>query len=183
MSRGTVSGLATPVDLLSQLPGIYRDHGVNVWRFTEAFDELLAPAWLVLDNLEDYFDPSLTPLDFLHVLAAWVGLPVDGNWREEQTRRLVSRAVQLYQWRGTRRGVAALVEAYTGIVPEIEESGGVAWSLASGAPPPGESEPSVRIRVELPGDAEEDLVRLTKLIAESVPAHVAVSVEIRRAGV
>jgi phage tail-like protein len=182
MTRGTLPDLPSPVALLDLLPGVYRDLDDNIGRFTETFDALLAPAWMVLDNIDAYFDPALAPLDFLHVLAAWVGMPLDGNWREDQARRLVARAVELYRWRGTRRGVSALVEAYTGVVPEVEDSGGTVWSATPGAPAPGVDQPSVRVRVQLPADSDEDLVRLTRLIAENVPAHVAVNVEISRPG-
>ena len=180
MTRGTVPDLASPVRLLDLLPGVYRQHDVNIARFTEAFDELLAPTWLVLDNLEQYADPALAPTDFLEVLAGWVGMPLDGNWREDQARRLVAGAVELYRWQGTKRGVVALVEAYTGARPEVTESGGTAWSATPGGAVPGDAQPSVQVRIELPVGTDEDPARLARLIAGSVPAHVAVHVEITR---
>jgi len=151
-----------------------------VMRLTAAFDALVAPIWLALDNLDAYFDPALAPRDFVSMLAAWVGLPLDDNWRDEQSRRLVAQAIEMYRWRGTCRGLTALIEAYTGVTPTITESGGTSWSPVPGGVPPGTTNPAVHVRLELGPGAVEDLVRLTRLIAENVPAHVAINVEIVR---
>src|SRR5262245_692670 len=180
MSRGTIEDLPVPVALGRQLPAIYQDLDSNVMRLTEAFDLLLAPAWLVLDNVDAYFDPAVAPDDFVTMLAGWVGLEIDKNWRDEQLRHLVARAVELYRWRGTLRGVKALVEAYTGVEPEVVDTGATAWSAAAGSPMPGRPNLAVQVRVRLPRDANEDLARLTRLIAENVPAHVRITVEITR---
>jgi phage tail-like protein len=175
--RGHVDALASPVPIGGLLPSVYQDLDPNVLRLTEAFDAVLAPVFLALDNLEAYFDPDLAPSDFVALLAQWVGLPVDDNWREDQVRRLVADAVGLYHWRGTRRGVVALVEAYTGITPEVLDSGGTIWSASAGTAAPGSPDPGVRIRLSLPPSNSEDLTRLTRLISESVPAHIPVTVE------
>ena len=179
-NRGMLDEITSPVSLGSMLPGIYRDLDLNIQRVTAAFDAVVAPVWLVLDNLDAYFDPALAPADFVAVLAAWVGLAVDDHWSDEQVRRLVAGAVEMYRWRGTRRGVVALVEAYTGVTPDIVETGGTTWRSSPGAVAPGSPTPGARIRIRLPAGAEEDLTRLTRLVAESVPAHVPLSVEIVR---
>jgi phage tail-like protein len=179
-SRALVPDLPTPVPLGSLLPDIYRRHDDNIGRFTEALDQVLAPIWLVLDCYDAYLDPMLAPLDFVELLAGWVGFPLDRNWSPAQTRRLVAMAVELYRRRGTRRGLEDLVRAYTGVVPVVEDSGGTAWSEQPGGAAPGSPEPAVRVRVELPEQTPADLARLTRLIAANVPAHVSVSVEIRR---
>lgn len=182
MTRGLIEDVTSPRPIGGLLPAMYRELDPNVLRLTEALDDVIAPVWMVLDSLEAYFDPAVAPVDFVLMLAEWVGLPVDDNWRDDQMRRLVADAVDMYRWRGTRRGVIALVEAYTGITPDVVETGGTIWRAAQGAPAPGSPSPGVRVRVRLPADANEDLSRLTRLIAESVPAHVPVTVEIVRVG-
>ena len=178
--RALVEDLPTPVPLGSLLPDVFRRHDDNIARFTEALDEVIAPVWLALDCYDAYLDPMLAPLDFVELLAGWVGFPLDRNWSPAQTRRLVATAVELYRRRGTRRGIEDLVKAYTGVVPTISDSGGSVWSTEPGTPPPGSAEPSVRVQVDLPEQAPADLEQLTRLIAANVPAHVSVFVEIRR---
>jgi len=180
MSRGLVEGAVSPIPFGSLLPAIYRELDSNSMRVTESLDIAMASVFLSLDNLPWYFDPRLAPQDFLGMLAGWVGMTMDDNWREDQKRRLVLKAVELYTWRGTKEGLAALVEAYTGVVPEIEESGGVVYSIEPGAQLPGSPRPGVRVRVQLPPGGDEDLARLTRIIADAVPAHVAVTVEMAR---
>jgi phage tail-like protein len=180
VTRALVEGLASPVPLGSLLPDVYRRHDEYILAFTAALDEVLAPVWLSLDCYDAYLDPYLAPDDFLEMLASWVGFGIDRNWSDDQTRRLVASAVELYRWRGTRRGLIDLVRAYTGVEPEIFDSGGTTWSADPGATPPGSAEPAVRIVVDLPAGAPSDLARLTRLIASYVPAHVGVAVDVRR---
>jgi phage tail-like protein len=179
-ARGPVAGVGTPVSLVDLLPEVFRRHDPNIARFAEALDDVLAPIWLTLDCYDAYLDPMLAPADFLELLAGWVGLGIDRNWSPDQTRRLVATAVELYRWRGTRRGLVELVRAYTGVEPEISDSGGTTWSTHPGAAPPGDPEPAVHVLVEVPADVPVDLARFTRLIAANVPAHVAVSVDVRR---
>jgi phage tail-like protein len=180
VNRGPISDLRAPIAIGDMLPAIYRDLDANVQRLTQGFDAVLAPVWLVLDNLDAYFDPALAPDDFVRMLAGWVGLDVDDNWTDDQRRRLVANAIDLYRWKGTRRGVIALVEAYTGFTPVVSESGGTVWSATRNAPPPG-SAPGMRVTLQLPIGAQIDVGRLTRLITESVPAHVRVAVEVKQA--
>ncbi len=180
--RAIVEDLTTPVPIASLLPEIYQRHDEMLVLLAEALDEVIAPAWMSIDCFDAYLDADLAPRDFLEMLAGWVGLGLDSNWSEEQTRRLVGKAVELYRWRGTRRGLHELVLAFTGAEPVIEDSGGLLWSDTPGTEAPGSPEPAVRVLVELPADVPADLARLTRLIAANLPAHVAVTVEIRRAG-
>ena len=180
MRRGLIDDLASPVPVMQQLPAIYQELDPNMVRLTESFDAVMAPIWLVLDNLDAYVDPAIAPHDFVAMLAGWIGLEIDRNWRDDQLRHLVAHAVELYRWRGTVQGVIALVEAYTGVTPDVSDSGGTTWSALPDGPIPGTGVPSVHVGVHLPAGASEDLARLTRLIAENVPAHVAVNVEIVR---
>lgn len=72
-----------------------------------------------LSDLERYFTPALTEADaFLPWLATWIALLVDEEWDEDQRRRLLSEAVELYRWRGTTRGLRRYLEIYTGLKSE-----------------------------------------------------------------
>ena len=114
--RALVEGLETPHPLGLSLPALYQDDdgAGGDWRaaasfgqrFTAALDEVLAPALWCLDGVETYFDPHLTPEDFLDWLAGWVGLELDENVPLERRRTLVARAVGLYRRRGTASALA-----------------------------------------------------------------------------
>src|SRR4051812_4883430 len=89
-ARGTVAGLASPHSLAAALPALYQEddrastHPNMAQRFTSAFDELLAPVFLCLDNVDAYLDPMLAPPDFVDWLAGWLGLDLDENWPLER---------------------------------------------------------------------------------------------------
>jgi phage tail-like protein len=155
-------------------------------RFTAALDEVLAPVFLCLDNIHAYFDPRLAPADFLPWLAGWVGLTFDEPWPEDREerlreerrrRRLVARAVHLYGQRGTARGLAEQVEVFTGVEPEIIESGGVAWSTKPRTPLPGSPRPHVLVRLKVSHAETIDASRLAALVEGAKPAHVTAEVE------
>ncbi|HEX8629687.1 MAG TPA: phage tail protein [Catenuloplanes sp.] len=175
--RSGLPGLATPLPIGERLPAVYLDDDFTA-RFTAALDEVLAPILLTLDCFAAYLDPRLAPTDFVGVLADWVAFPVDESWTPEQRRDLVAHAVQLHRWRGTARGLAEHVSLLTCGQVEITDSGGCTWSEQSGAPLPGGGPPQVSVRVLLPDPAAVDQRRLRQAIAELVPAHVAVTVEV-----
>jgi phage tail-like protein len=180
--RGTLdpSALATPHPLVTLLPGLYQDDDLVI-RFTEALDTVLAPVASVLDSSDAYVDPRLAPLDFVTWLAQWVGVELDASWPQDRQRALVARAAELYAWRGTVRGLAALIAITTGIEPEILETGGAGWS--SEPPPSGAlpGSPSAALVVRLPAGAAADAIdvdRLNRLVAQSKPAHIPHRVEV-----
>jgi len=177
--RATVDGLATPHPLGHLLPGLYHDDDL-AQRFTSALDVLLAPVLATLDSSDAYVDPRLAPLDFVEWLAEWVGVELDASWPEERQRTLVARAADLYSWRGTVRGVTEAVAIYTGVEPEISETGGTAWT---GTPPPAGQLPGspsglLLVRVRVAPDEPIDAGRLDRLVAAAKPAHIAHRVEI-----
>lgn len=178
--RGLVADLTNPYPLVASLPAVYQGDAFTE-RLLSAFDDALAPLLLTLDNLEAYLDPATAPPDFLPWLAGWVGITMDDNWSIEQRRRLVAEGVALLAWRGTRRGVVDLIRSYLGVPEEqveVTDTGGVAWSATPDGTPPGSETPAVvvRVRVDEPGDVDRD--RLEHLMEQSVPAHVATSVEV-----
>lgn len=169
--------VTTPFPIVERLPGMLQDDPMTR-AFTAGLDDVWASALVALDNLHAYLDPRTAPADFLVWLASWVGVVLDENWPEHRQRALVSRAVELYHWRGTTRGIRDLVALYTGIEPEVSDSGGVRWSLAPGEPAPGRSRPHVTIRLPAAEPDRIDLARLRVLVADAVPAHVTFVVEV-----
>jgi phage tail-like protein len=177
MSRGHVTGLASPRPLGPTLPGLYQEDEFTQ-RFISAFDDVLAPVISTIDNFPAYLDPALTPDDFLDWLAGWVGVLLDETWPIERRRAFVSVAAQLYRTRGTAAGLAAQVRLLTAGVVQIVESGGSAWSPTADAEPPGAPDFNLVVKVKLPAKVKVDANRLNALVAAAKPAHVKHSVEV-----
>jgi phage tail P2-like protein len=140
----------------------------------------LAPALVTLDCLEAYFDPRLTPSDFLQWLAGWVALSLDQNWPEERQRALVTEASELYRWQGTARSIIEHIRLCTGVVPEVYDSGGVTWSATPDGALPGSTVAELRVEVTIGADDDLDLNRLDAIISAVKPAHIPHSVNIVR---
>ena len=168
--RGLVPGLKSRYPLASALPALYQEDEV-AGRFLAAFDDALAPILTTLDNVDAYFDPLLAPDDFLAWLGSWVGLVLDESWPPDRQRALVSDAAGLFRWRGTARGLAAHLALYVGTVPEVVETGGVAWSGRPGEPMGGD-EPRLTVTVRVPDPSTLDLARIHAIIVAGKPAHV-----------
>ncbi len=117
---------------LDYLPAFYHDDGL-MSRFLMVFESFWAPIERQIDHLPFYFDPRLTPADFLPWLASWLNLTLDERWPEEKRRRLVCAAVSLYRKRGTRRGVQEFLALYTGKSPRIIEHRAENFCLGDGA--------------------------------------------------
>jgi phage tail-like protein len=177
IGRGLVPGLTSPFPMGAALPSIYQEDDFAM-RFVSAFDEVLAPVITALDNVDAYLDPTTAPEDYLDWLAFWVGIELDETWPMERRRQLVSRAVDLYRWRGTVKGLAETVAIYTGAEPEILESGGMVWSTTPGTPFPGKAKPEVTVRLRVKDPSTIDVPRLERLVEAAKPAHILAKVEV-----
>jgi phage tail-like protein len=177
IGRGLIEGLPTPRPIGAQLPSAFQDDDF-CQRLTSALDEVLAPLFTTLDCLGAYLDPELAPPDFVDWLAGWVGIDVDETWSLERRRHLIQDAAMLYRIRGTAAGLAAHVRLYTGVTPEIEDSGGCGWSQTADSPMPGSPQPhlTVRIQVEEPADVRRSTIN--RIVAASRPAHVPFNLEL-----
>lgn len=174
--RGTTPGLATPYPLGEMLPAIYQEDQFAM-RWMAALDDVLAPAISSLDCLDAYFDPYLSPPDFLEWLASWVGVAARDSLSAEQLRIAVAHAVPLYRIRGTVAGLRAYLEVLTGARVTIADNGGVAWSTTPGAGLPGEDTPRLAVRVttddpEAISSGALSAGTLNALINAAKPAHV-----------
>jgi P2-related tail formation protein len=133
--------------------------------------------WLALACFASYLDPEITPEDMLAWLADWVGVVVGDNWHPEQLRRLIARAAKLYRSRGTVLGIADLVEAYTGLRPEVSDGGTVTVSRTPDSAPGGSADAVVLVRVRGATLDMEALQRLRRLLVAAIPAHMTIRLE------
>lgn len=175
--RGLIEGLPTPRPIGAQLPSVLQEDDFCL-RMVSALDEVLAPFFNSLDCLGSYLDPALAPPDFVDWLAGWVGIDIDETWSLERRRQLIRDAAILYRIRGTAAGLAAHVRLYAGVTPEIEDSGGSAWSQTADSPMPGSPRPhlTIRIRVEQPAGVRRGTIN--RIVAASRPAHVPFDLEL-----
>jgi phage tail-like protein len=175
--RGTINDLDTAVPFGPLLPAIYQEDEFTM-RFVSGFDDVVAPILLTLDCLIDYFDPALTPTDFLDWLAGWVGIEVDEAWATERRRAAVATAVEMYRMRGTISGLRANLEVLSGGTVEITDSGGVAWSTHPMGDLPGQASPRLAVRVTVDEMTEQTTKAIDSIVIAAKPAHVVHRVEV-----
>ncbi|XHX77642.1 MAG: phage tail protein [Stenomitos frigidus ULC029] len=96
------------------LPAVYREIDF-IGRFLAIFEQSFEPAVQTLQALWAYLDPLTAPEALLPFLAQWVGWKNEANWSIAQQRSLIRRAMQIYRWRGTRRGLQLYLHLYTGL--------------------------------------------------------------------
>src|SRR5262249_49456323 len=109
------------------------------------------------DHIAMYFDPRTGPVNFLPWLASWLGLAFNDYWPETRRRHLLTEAMDLYRWRGTRYGLQRMIEVCTGLSAEIGEAPG---------------QPLVfHIRVAVPAGSDIEPAMIEDLIRIHKPAH------------
>ncbi len=179
---------------LKYLPSIYRDDEL-MGRFLMLFESFWEPVGRQIDGLSYYFDPEITPSEFLPWLASWIDLILDEQWPEDRRRKLLQSAIPLFRKRGTRQGLAEYLEIFAGVQPEIVEYRaqnfrlGMAGQLGSGIALGKDNVPhTFAVRLQLPpvkrsgaandsdsGQAErQELLRQRKIeaiINAQKPAH------------
>ena len=102
---------------LRYLPPVYREDEVSaafLERFLSIFETSFSSLEQEIDQLFRYFDPSLTPKDFLPWLASWINLSLDDDVQEPRVRQFIRRAASLYSRKGTARALVEFLEIYTG---------------------------------------------------------------------
>lgn len=154
---------------LQYLPAIYQEEEF-LGHFLMIFEEALSPVEQILENIHLYFDPMMAPEGFLPWLAAWIDLVLDENWPIQKRRQLIKAGVELYRWRGTKRGLWEYLKIYTGVDPEIIEH----FDEKDGGP----YHFTVVIRVPEPKPLDERLVR--RVIYAEKPAHTTYDLKIER---
>lgn len=152
---------------LECLPAIYSDDDF-MGRFLLVFEEIMGPIERIADNRHHYFDTRLAPPDMLPWLAQWVGLVLDERWSEERRRQLIRAAVELYSWRGTKRGLREMIRLYTGCEAKIDEPGLKARGRSKKA---AENAHRFRVTLDVPKDASVDRAMVERIIEMEKPAH------------
>ncbi|MCI0440553.1 MAG: phage tail protein I [Chloroflexi bacterium] len=174
--RNTPASLAAQRSAyLKYLPGIYSESDF-MGRFLMIFESVMRPIEAMVDNIAYYFDPDTAPEELLPWLASWVNLVLDESWPIERRRRLVKSAVQLFQWRGTRRGLREYLRVYAGVEPKIvEESGGtplckearLGWNTVLGS----KTHHSFTVLLEVEDPSSLNIAHLKAIIEAEKPAH------------
>lgn len=132
-AAGTLIAVDEPVELtvsrrslLHSLPQVFqkadRDGGHFLREFLWLFDSLAADIQRKLDRIHEYFDPREAQPEFLDWLASWVALTLDQGWPEERKRKLIRKAIEIYEWRGTVRGLKLFLSIFTGVEPRVQEN-------------------------------------------------------------
>ncbi|MEO0541887.1 MAG: phage tail protein [Cyanobacteria bacterium P01_A01_bin.105] len=99
---------------LERLPDIYRNVDF-VGRFLKIAETAFEPTTDILDHLWAYLDPLTAPQAMLPFLAHWVGWAFDGPLSLAQQRALIRYAMEIYRWRGTRRGLRFYLHLASGL--------------------------------------------------------------------
>lgn len=149
---------------LHDLPVIYHDSDF-LGRFLLIIEALWEPLEQRQDHIALYFDPRCCPAAMLPYLASWLDMPLDRHWPEGRQRALLAEAVELTRWRGTRYGLARVIELATGLTPEILDEPDQPFVM--------------RVRVALPDDDSVDRQFVEALIQTHKPAHVGFILELR----
>lgn len=98
--------------VLKYLPEFY-DGNEFLSRYLMLFESFWQPLEQQTRQMHHYFDPKLTPVEFLPWLASWVGVPMDDFLPIERTRDLLKSALQIYQLRGTVGALKLFLEIFT----------------------------------------------------------------------
>ncbi|MEH1916925.1 phage tail protein [Nostoc sp.] len=96
------------------LPILYREVDF-IGRFMKIFEQAFQPIVDSYNVMWANLDPLTAPQALLPFMAHWVAWQVDSVWDLQQQRRLIRRAVELYRWRGTRKGLRLYLHLYTGL--------------------------------------------------------------------
>ena len=170
MSQRRDIDVAVRTRIGQMLPAMFHDDDM-AQRWCAGLDDVLAPVPATLDSFWAYLDPKIAPVDFVEWLAGWVGLDLDQTWDEARRRELVTSAHRLYDARGTVAGLSDLIELYTGVRPDIDDSGGVGWSAIPDQPMPGNADNTIVVRLTVADPDRVDRARLDDLVTTSKPAH------------
>ncbi len=94
------------------LPVLYREVDL-IGRLMKIFELSYQPAIDSFNVMWANLDPLTAPRALLPFLSHWVAWEDNGIGDIRKQRRLISRAVELYRWRGTRKGLRLYLHLYT----------------------------------------------------------------------
>lgn len=112
-------------EYIALLPEIFQSEDFMI-RFLSIFEQTFDPDLQTLGMLGAYLDPLTAPRAMLPFLSRWVAWTMEPRWTLKQQRRLIRYAIELYRWRGTRRGLRYYLHLYTDLpldeeMPESEK--------------------------------------------------------------
>ncbi|MEM9264316.1 MAG: phage tail protein [Cyanobacteria bacterium P01_F01_bin.13] len=120
--RGHSQEHINPFQVLVRPPSLYLDHLPDIYRnvdfvgrFLKIFETTFEPAADILDHQWAYLDPLTAPQAMLPFLAHWVGWSFEGPISLAQQRTLIRYAMEIYRWRGTRRGLRFYLHLASGL--------------------------------------------------------------------
>lgn len=96
------------------LPEFYQESDF-LGRFLSIFEQSFEPIYETAETFWAYLDPLLTPKALVPFVAHWVAWPMNPHLTLSQQRRLIRHAVEIYQWRGTARGLTLCLQLCTGL--------------------------------------------------------------------
>jgi phage tail-like protein len=96
------------------LPTVYQEIDI-IHRLIKIFEQAFDPVVNSFAAMWATLDPLTAPQTLLPFLAHWVDWPIDSRFDLIQQRQLIRRAVEIYRWRGTRRGLRFYLHLYTGL--------------------------------------------------------------------
>ena len=105
------------------LPAVYSAEGRS-GSFLERFVSIFQAEWDTLgDGAADFarnLDPAAVPDGpWVDYLASWLALPMEGDWDDDQKRRLLAVAPKLYRRRGTPAGLRDYLATYVRNVADV----------------------------------------------------------------
>lgn len=109
---------------LQYLPAVYQEDDqsrVFLDRFLRIFQTTFDGLDRTLDAMWTRFDPLSVPDSWFSWLAAWIALPINPLWTDQERRVVLKSAGQLYPLRGTPSGVQQLVQQYSGVSVRLIE--------------------------------------------------------------
>jgi phage tail-like protein len=148
---------------LKRLPVIYEDADF-LGRFLLLFETIWEPLEQRQDHIQMYIDPTTAPAGFLPWLASWLDVELNPHWPEARRRQLLAEAMDLHRWRGTRYGLARMLEVHTGLTPEIGDEPGQPFVF--------------HVRLRVPSGATVDRALVENLIQTHKPAHAGYVLEV-----
>lgn len=169
---------------LNFLPTLYREVDF-IGRLLHIFEQTFEPTVQSLEAIWAYLDPLTAPEALLPFLAHWIGWQMISGLNVARQRYLIRNAIELYRWRGTKKGLRFYLHLYTGLpldeeLPEtdkhicIEEPLGLGFVLGEAhlgrETVLGGGRPYhflVRLRSQFPNQVDETLVR--KIIDQEKP--------------
>ncbi|MEF8838436.1 MAG: phage tail protein [Haloarculaceae archaeon] len=116
---------------LRYLPDLYREDRRGeqfLMQFLSTFESSYTGIEEEIEGeLTRYFDPQGVPSEYLDWLDGWLGLEAHEDWPESARREFLDRAPELFEKRGTRRGLADYVRLYLDHVPAPDTGWILEW--------------------------------------------------------